>query len=346
VDYSGDQSAMRFSKFKTDKKNIKKMSNAFTVPLLFEQVIGTVAYIIAAILLMFIRVSILHQGGSFNLSTFMSFISQSDNNDWLNNVFSALSYFSYMFIPFVIIAAVMRQNPLKIVPFKIKHPEFIAPAIIIGLFLSVVGEFYSQYFDYLINLFNLKVELPQFSFPSNPSGLLVYCIEISILAPICEEFIFRGMIMQNLRKYGNFFAVLVSSLLFGILHGNFEQTPFAFVVGLALGFVVIETGSILVSMLLHCCINSISIAFDALSYYKGDDFANILYFSYLIVISLLFIFTIVFLKRKGFFKGLKQRYFNDSMPVAQSIGIFAKTPGFIIFISLYSVLMFTTLQIK
>lgn len=62
----------------------------------------------------------------------------------------------------------------------------------------------------------------------------------SILAPISEELIFRGYILQSLRPYGKKFAIVLSAFLFGIFHGNLLQTPYAFLMGLVLGYVTVE----------------------------------------------------------------------------------------------------------
>lgn len=345
MEYKGNLAAPFLSKSQADKKYIKRMSNVFSVPLILEQVIGTVVLLFAAVIAMLVHVSVIHDAGSFSLKTFISFLNQSDNSDLINNIFYALSYFSYMFIAFIIISAVLRQNPLKVIPIKVRHSKLIFPAIVIGLFFSVIGELFSGYFGWLLQLVHLRIELPQFSFPNNTPALIVYFIEISVLAPICEEAIFRGMIMQNLRRYGNFFAVLVSSLMFGILHGNLEQTPFAFIVGIALGITVIETGSIFVSMLLHCCINTISIVFSAISCYGGDGLSNRIYAAYVIFICALAAISVIVLKEKHAFKNVKKRYFSDSMPVPQAFTTFITTPGFIVFLVFYILIMALTLRL-
>ena len=59
------------------------------------------------------------------------------------------------------------------------------------------------------------------------------------MAPVVEELLFRGAIQGHLlRKWKKpLWAIVVSSLIFGIVHGNWVQAPFAFVVGLALGWI-------------------------------------------------------------------------------------------------------------
>ncbi len=71
-----------------------------------------------------------------------------------------------------------------------------------------------------------------------------------LLAPVAEEILFRGLILRSLMPYGKKFAILTSALLFGVFHGNLVQSPFAFGVGLVLGYVAVEH-SITWAMVLH-----------------------------------------------------------------------------------------------
>lgn len=80
---------------------------------------------------------------------------------------------------------------------------------------------------------------------------------VGILAPVCEEIVFRGAIFGGYKKEGNVFkAVLVSGILFGLLHMNINQASYALVIGILLGFLVEATGSIFSSILFHVLVNS------------------------------------------------------------------------------------------
>ena len=61
-----------------------------------------------------------------------------------------------------------------------------------------------------------------------------------LLGPVAEEILFRGLVLRSLQPYGKRFAIVISSLLFGLFHGNLMQAPFAFVVGLVMGYVAME----------------------------------------------------------------------------------------------------------
>lgn len=78
----------------------------------------------------------------------------------------------------------------------------------------------------------------------------------TIMAPICEEIVYRGILLKPLRQYGNVFAVLISSLLFAVMHGDIRQSIFAFIAGLLFGYVACEY-SIKYSIALHIFNNTI-----------------------------------------------------------------------------------------
>ncbi len=72
---------------------------------------------------------------------------------------------------------------------------------------------------------------------SNTISMFVYA---SFVAPVVEELVYRGFVQESLRKYGKVFAIVVSAILFGVMHGNIPQAVFAFGVGLVLGYVAVE----------------------------------------------------------------------------------------------------------
>ena len=81
---------------------------------------------------------------------------------------------------------------------------------------------------------------------------------IGILAPITEEILFRGLIQRTLLPYGKKFAIFCSAFVFGLYHGNLLQSPYAFLVGLVLGYTAAEY-SVAWAMVLHM-INNLVIA--------------------------------------------------------------------------------------
>ena len=90
-----------------------------------------------------------------------------------------------------------------------------------------------------------------------PIGLLA----IGVLGPICEEVVFRGGVMRPLLHRGVhvWHAILLSAVLFGLIHMNWAQIPFAIVVGISYGMVYARTQSLVITSFCHIANNLTSV---------------------------------------------------------------------------------------
>lgn len=76
-----------------------------------------------------------------------------------------------------------------------------------------------------------------------------------LCAPVFEEILFRQLICNRVIKYGEGCAILVSGLIFGLFHMNFNQFFYAFFLGCFFAFLYVKTGSLKYTILLHMVIN-------------------------------------------------------------------------------------------
>ena len=76
-----------------------------------------------------------------------------------------------------------------------------------------------------------------------------------IIAPIIEEILFRQLLLENLLPYGTCKAVLLSGVLFGVMHLNVEQSLYSIFVGSIFGAVVVRTGKVKYAIYLHMMTN-------------------------------------------------------------------------------------------
>lgn len=173
---------------------------------------------------------------------------------------SAGGYFLAAMIGFLILLLWKKPRFLRDeIWAKGKPIKFRAFLGILCVFLG--GQFLSQLMlvavELLLNLFGrtLAGGLEALSFDPNNFGMFLYA---GLLAPVAEELLFRGLIQRSLMPFGKRFAIFCSAITFGLFHGNLIQTPFAFLVGLVLGYVAAEY-SIAWAMLLHM-INNLLIA--------------------------------------------------------------------------------------
>lgn len=129
---------------------------------------------------------------------------------------------------------------------------------------------------------------------SNPFESLLLVFTTCILAPILEEFIFRGIILRGLlESYSKKFSILISSVIFAIVHLSPSQILGAFIFGLFFGLVYSKTRSLGYTIILHFLANisglfsvylnytnqGVNDSFKLLSVY-GNQTSLILFFSF------------------------------------------------------------------
>lgn len=78
-----------------------------------------------------------------------------------------------------------------------------------------------------------------------------------LAAPMAEELLFRKVICGKLVKYGQGVAIVISGLMFGLFHLNFNQFCYAFFMGMFLGFIYVKTGEIKYTIMIHMGMNFI-----------------------------------------------------------------------------------------
>lgn len=104
---------------------------------------------------------------------------------------------------------------------------------------QMVNSLWVSALELITNLFGRSLE-PYLESVSGASDTVSMFLYASILAPIAEEVLFRGYVLRSLRPFGRRFAIFGSALLFGLFHGNLLQTPYAFLMGLVLGYAAAE----------------------------------------------------------------------------------------------------------
>ena len=90
---------------------------------------------------------------------------------------------------------------------------------------------------------------------------LLLVLVIAIVPALCEELAFRGFILSGFRHLGHKWrAIVFTSLLFGMTHGVVQQSLLACLLGMVLGFLAVQTGSILPGMVFHVVHNTLAVS--------------------------------------------------------------------------------------
>ena len=184
-------------------------------------------------------------------------------------------------VPFIIVFKANRISISETVPLgKPKKGNRLA-MFFIGLSLCAFANIANSYAGYFFSSFGINYNVDYGENPSGIFGFLLSFLATAVVPAFMEEFACRGLIMGILRKYGDGFAVLMTAAVFGLMHGNFDQMPFAFMVGLALGYIVVQTNSLWIAVAVHAANNFVSVAFTYLLSPLSADIQNLIYSLYL-----------------------------------------------------------------
>jgi membrane protease YdiL (CAAX protease family) len=121
---------------------------------------------------------------------------------------------------------------------------------IVGLFISAIIE--------LIKGIEMINPLENFIFGSN---MILFASYAVIIAPIVEELIFRKILLDKLRRFGDIPAILLTGFAFGIFHFNLAQFFYATVLGILFAYITIRTNRLIYSIVLHMMMNLVGTAF-------------------------------------------------------------------------------------
>lgn len=89
---------------------------------------------------------------------------------------------------------------------------------------------------------------------------------VCALGPLLEELLFRGVILESMKMYNCRFAVVFSSVIFGLMHGNAAQAINGFLVGLVLGALYVRSDSLVPCTLMHMIMNTVTSVCSVLIY--------------------------------------------------------------------------------
>ena len=222
--------------------------------------------------------------------------------------FSIVSSFIYMFIPFVIVACLIRirDKQVEFFPFKKMNARRALLSIPIGLTVcigaNIVVNLIISAFEHFG--FKLSQQSDAMAKPTSIFAVIITIVSTAVVPALLEEFAIRGVILQPARRYGMAFAIISSSVIFGIMHGNLIQAPFAFIVGMCFAFFAIKCDSLWIGVILHFINNAFSVIIGYLSEKMSEATLNLTYYIIIGVVVLAGIacFVILLVTDKQFFK--------------------------------------------
>ena len=180
--------------------------------------------------------------------------------------FAMLISYPAMFIPAMIYATVRsRNNAMNECGFALDSSHFAPVGGWLCALLVMLGTFAAAFATDAIN--SVMPPMPEWlrSMLQNMTGgvLWVDFLLVSIMAPMFEEWLCRGMVLRGLLNSGRMkpaWAIVISALFFALIHMNPWQAVPAFVLGCLFGYVYYRTGSLKLTMLMHFTNNTAALA--------------------------------------------------------------------------------------
>lgn len=177
-----------------------------------------------------------------------------------NSFFGGLVNLLALGVGGVIFIKLKKEDISKQLPFSKVNTSTLISLIIIGFSFCMLSNFLTSIFIGTTSNLGFDFSYASSSPVSNSvPEIIASVLAVAFVPAVAEEIMFRGAIMSTLRKYGDGTAILVSAIIFGLFHTNMVQIPFAFIVGVILGWAVVYSGSMLPAILIHFTNNLFSV---------------------------------------------------------------------------------------
>lgn len=242
-----------------------------------------------------------------------------------------ISSFAFL-VPFTLAAKCLGLRIDHTIKFEKPKKGTFLPFVLIGIgfcaFSNIAMSLASSVFEWL----GVDYAVDFGDSPKGIFGFLLSLIATAIVPALVEEFACRGILLGLLKKHGTTFAIVASSIAFGIMHGNFEQIPFATLVGLILGYIYVKTESIWCCVTVHFVNNSISVILTYLGDFVSANITNLIYVVYLILAMLAALIGVMLVSKRDEQQFEIEDQKDENITLKQKYIWFFTSPAIVLFI--------------
>ena len=157
-----------------------------------------------------------------------------------------------MLASFLFISERKKVNYAKANKINVKKFNWLVMLIVLAIGAVCLFGFtpFVNWFDGIVKNLGYKSSLSILDVSSAGKfiGAIFY---VGLLPAICEELVFRGVITNGLKQNGTKVAVILSAVLFALMHQNLQQFVYQLFLGGVMAYIVLKTGNILYTMIWH-----------------------------------------------------------------------------------------------
>lgn len=221
-----------------------------------------------------------------------------------------------------------------------------------GLLLAFAGLLICLLMNIPANLLSGLFEDAGLNGASNTAGmsadslieLLCLCFSVVLVAPVAEEFAFRGVTVAVMRRWGDWPAVFFSAVIFALAHYSFQSLPVVFTGGFIMALLYVLTRNIWVNILVHFLNNLIAVLPIIVGYFAGEEAANLVNEYSMPVVMVLGVIAIIILVARHFTEKHRLSFhFEKGEAVRKKVLWLFCNPGFIVYFIVFIVMALRSL---
>ncbi len=211
-----------------------------------------------------------------------------------------------------------KKEPLKLFSLNKCKPRYyiLAITLTLGMLfgLGYLNELLVQLLDKIgLNYNGLSLPL------GTPIQIILSVVIVGLLPPLVEELVFRGVILSSISRFSQGGIILLSGLLFSLFHQNPAQTIYQFITGVIFTFIVLKSGSILPSIIMHAFNNVFIILINA--FFPNVNLYNVYTVIIGLIVFILSLMVMIFTDNKESAKKSQQKAKSKEFFLTAFIGI-------------------------
>lgn len=156
--------------------------------------------------------------------------------------------------------------------------------IIVGTYALGIG--LGWLFLRFMQMFGIAISAPADYIPLELPAFILYFFSVTFLPSFLLEFLFRGVILHSLRRFGDIVAMIASTVLYMLVQPTLEQMVQAFVMGMILGYFTLKSGSIWVAVTGSLVARAVFTLCRIASQYAGEKASELITYSMLFLMLL------------------------------------------------------------
>lgn len=225
-------------------------------------------------------------------------------------VCNLLVYILSMLISAWMICSLLRQpfRFRKVFSVPVKGTTRYTVPLVIGV--SIVAQVLTNLFNNVMRLGGIVLSQPKETIPTAMFPFFLYVIGATLVPAILEEFLFHGIILRALRRFGDLIAIAVSTILFTMVQQTLDNMFYSFIMGLSLGYFTLKSGSVFAPAVGNFAIRGLNLFVVIASYNASTVGMFFLYSIYFVLFAIsVFMFCRFIIKDKDAFQVSSQDTF-------------------------------------